>query len=743
MRGWMLAGIRRNPGPLTGTLVAVVTAATLTVAAVSVLAAQTTAPAGRLAGASVVVAGDTEVRVTVGHGPDAETQTVALPAYRGVPAGLAQRLAQLPGAASAVGESGFPGGVVRPGDVDLIAVTARPGVAPDVLAQRIKTALHGDGGQGYTIATGAARGDIANLNVPAERVNGEALAGSIVPAIVLIALFVLAGATALAVNLRRRRFALLRAVGATRGPVRRAILGELALIGLIGGALGFLPGAALGSAGARALAARQLMPAGSTAWMSPWLLLIACGSSVIVAGVSGQIAARRAGRTSPAQALREAHTERKWPHPVRVLLGLAAVGGAGALMTVTFSQNGPEGQLALAFPLLLVCMVAVALLGPVLVAFAAWLATPLRGVGGPSARLALAAIAAQPRRTASAVIPVALAVATIGSVYFADQGIAHAAATQAADSVTATHVLSGNGLTTAVLRQAAAQPGVHAAAGLAPVSVAATDPDLEEINGEAVAGGPLGQVLDLAVTSGRLTALQPGQIAVSTLEAGALGVHVGSRATVYLPDGTPYLATVSAIYSRSLAAGDVLIPAAAAAAHTGAPPGFSEVLLSGGTGRELAAIAASHPGLHVASRRVYNAQAEQNSTQNSFANNLILSVIALLAAVALINTLVVATVERRRLLRLLGRLGATRGQLTAMSGWHALFVTITGTVAGLAAGAATLIGVTKAITGTWTPYITPGPAAAIIAMVAALTAGAIVIPFRAMARREPALSSGR
>jgi putative ABC transport system permease protein len=240
---------------------------------------------------------------------------------------------------------------------------------------------------------------------------------------------------------------------------------------------------------------------------------------------------------------------------------------------------------------------------------------------------------------------------------------------------------------------------VHAA-GLAPVSVAATDPDLEEINGEAVAGGPLGQVLDLAVTSGRLIALQPGQIAVSTLEASALGAHIGSRATVYLPDGTPYLATVSAIYSRSLAAGDVLIPAAAVAAHTGTPPGFSEILLSGGTARELAAIAASHPTLHVASRQVYNAQAEQNSTQNSFANNLIRSVIVLLAAVALINTLVVATVERRRLLRLLG---ATCGQLTAMSGWHALFVTVTGTVAGLAAGAATLVGVTKAITGTWTP----------------------------------------
>ena len=36
-------------------------------------------------------------------------------------------------------------------------------------------------------------------------------------------------------------------------------------------------------------------------------------------------------------------------------------------------------------------------------------------------------------------------------------------------------------------------------------------------------------------------------------------------------------------------------------------------------------------------------------------------------AVALVNTLAVATVERRRVLRLLGRVGATRGQVAAAS----------------------------------------------------------------------------
>jgi len=659
-----------------------------------------------------------------------------------VPASLAGRLAQVPGAASAVGESGFPNGTVRPGDVDLVAVTAKPGISPDVLAGRIRAAL--DGGQGYTIATGAARGDVANLSAAVERSNGQALGGALIAPIVLISLFVLASTTALAVNLRRRRFALLRAVGATRGQVRRAILAELAVCGVAGGALGWLPGTALGAVGVRALAAHQMLPAGSAAWLSPWLLAIACGASALVAWLSGQVAARRGSRTPPAQALRETAAERKWPNPVRVVLGLAAAGGAGTLMAFTFGQKSSAGQLALAFPVLLTCMAAVALLGPLLVALVAWLARPVGAAGGAPARLALAAIAAQPRRAASAVIPVAMAVAMVGTVYFADTSIQHATATQAASTLTADHVLSGADLSAATLRQVQAMTGVRAAAGVTPVSAGVTDPDLEQAYGEAVTGGPLGQLLDLGVTSGSPAAPRPGQIAVSALEAGqgVLGVHTGSSVTVYLPDGTPYRATVSAIYGRSLASGDLLIPASVAAGHTGTPARYSQILVSGGTQAELARLAAGHPGLRVTSRAAANAQSAQAAAQNSFANNLILGILAALSAVALVNTLVVTTIERRRVLRLLGRVGATRGQLGAMFGWHVLFVASTGLVAGAAAGAVTLFTVTRAITGAWTPFIPLVPGVALVGVVAALTAGAVMIPFRLMSRREPTLAAG-
>jgi putative ABC transport system permease protein len=735
MRGWRLAGIRRSPGPLVGTVAASAVAATLAVAATTIAGAHTTAPAGRLASASVVVAANTKLHVTVGSDG---AESIPLSAYGGVPASVARELARVPGVASATGESGFPGGVVRAGDVDLVAVTARAGTSPGQLAQRIRAVLP----SGYTVATGAARGDLANLSVPAERANGQALGGALIPPIAGVSMFVLASTTALAVNLRRRRFALLRTIGASRGQVRRAILAELTVCGLAGGLLGVLPGAALGALGVHALAAHQMLPAGSAAWLTPWLLLIGCGSSALVAGLSGQVAGRRGSRTPPAQALRQTTTEHRWPHPVRVLLGLAAAGGTGTLAVYTLSAKSPAGQLALAFPLLLACMLTVALLGPLLVALAAGLARPLQAAGGPSARLALAAITAQPRRTASAVIPVAMAVALVGCVYFANTSIAHATTGQAAQTVTAGHVLSGPQLGQATLNRLTSRPGVHAAAGLAPVAVIATDPDLDQLNGEAVAGGPLSQVMDLGVTSGRLTALRPGQIAVSALEAGSgeLNVHTGSALTVWLPDGTPYRATVSAVYSRSLAAGDILIPAAVAAGHTGAAPGFTQLLISGGTPASLAGLTAGHPGWHLATRQVASAQAGRAAAQDSFGDDLILGVIAALTAVSLVNTLAVATLERRRAMRLLGRAGATRGQVMAVSGWHAVFVILTGVAAGVAAGAVALLTVTRAATGSWTPYIPFAPATGLVLAVAALTVAAVMIPARVMLRREPALS---
>jgi len=730
MRGWMLAGLRRHPGPLIGTLAAATTTAALLVASFGIAGAHTPSPLGRLAGTDVVVAASTQLTVTTGTGDSASTQTAPLQAYRGVRAQLASQLARVPGVASAAGDTGFPGGTVKPGLADLIAVKADPGVSAGTLAQRIKAAL--PGAAGYTVATGAARADLANLGLAVEVANGHDFAGAVIPLLITTALFTLAATTALSVDLRRRRFALLRAVGATRGQVHRAVLAEQALLAVAGGVVGYLPGIMLGGLAVDALAAHGIFPGGSSAASSPWFAVLACVINLPVCLLTALFAARRAARTSPARAVRETNAERTRTHPVRLLLGLAAAAGAVVLGVLALHQNGPDAEVQMLLMVGGASMAAVALLGPVLVSWAAAVARPLAGTG-PAARLALATIRRLPRRTGSAVIPIAMAVGLTGALAFFNTSIAHAAARQSTQSVTASYVLGGGALGSSALDEASRLPGVRAAVGVTPLNIGVTDPDLDFLGGEAVTAGrgQLSQVLDLGVTSGSLARLTPGQVAISTTEAGTGAMHVGVGATitVYLPDGTPYRATVSAIYQRSLALGDLLIPATVASGHTGAPAGYGQILVSGGSQRELAALAAAHPGARLASRAVYNAQVAQATGQDSFGDNIILGVIAALAAITMVNTLAVSTIERRRQIRLLSRIGATTSQLAALFRWQALFVAVIGITAGAAVCAGTLAGMDRAVTGTAVPYIPAARAALIVTAVAALAYGTIMATF--------------
>ena len=183
--------------------------------------------------------------------------------------------------------------------------------------------------------------------------------------------------------------------------------------------------------------------------------------------------------------------------------------------------------------------------------------------------------------------------------------------------------------------------------------------------------------------------------------------------------------------------GDLLIPASVAGGHTGAPTGYSQILVSGGSQRELAALTAAHPGIRLASRAVYNAEVAQNTGQNSLGDNVILGVIAALAAVTMINTLAVSTTERRSQVRLLSRIGATTRQLAGAFRWQALFITVTGIAAGGAVCAGTLIGLDRAVTGSAVPYIQAASAALIVSAVAALTFAAIMTSFAAMMPRRP------
>ena len=624
----------------------------------------------------------------------------------------------------------------HPGQADLIGVIARNGTGSPALAAEVRSVT---GGQ-YTVATGAARGAAEDPAIAGDDADIEGLGGSAGADIIVIALFVVAGTVALSVSQRHRQFALLRAVGATPGQVRRAVLAELAVLGVAGGAAGWLPGCWLATRAVRGMVGHDLLPPGAAAWTSPWLLLIAVGSCVVIGALSGLLAARRAGRAAPADALRDSAADRRWPHPVRTGLGLAGLGGSGALVVAITRGGAGTQELGTALSLLLALMVTVALLGPLLAALAELLLRLPARAGGVAGRLAMADVASQPRRMASAFLPVALSLAFAGTVYFLDTTAGHTADVQERQRLTAAEVVTapGPGVAPAALAAISRQPGALDVVGLTPAQITVTDPDLDTIAGEVVSGGSLPGVLDLHVTAGSLRRLAPGQIALSAVEAsaGQMNAHVGSTITAWLPDGAPYRARVSAIFTRSFGFADVLIPASAAAGHLPSPA-VGQILVQGGPPGALGGLRNRFPGLQVSGRQLVNAEDQQMQSQTDYLNKLILASIVLLAAITVINTLVMTTVGRRQALLLLRRVGATTGQLLGVTAWQSALLAGTGIVLGVTAGGVTLSTMTRAITGTW-PYVPVTAGVALIVAVIALTLAGTLGPTVLLLRRSGA-----
>ncbi len=108
------------------------------------------------------------------------------------------------------------------------------------------------------------------------------------------------------VHERRRELGLLRAVGATPADVRLLVVGEAALVGLIGGALGV--GLAYGIAGIIDWAVAghtPNFPFKPTTWFSvrAWMVAAGIGTGMLFAAIGGFLPSRRAAKMEPAVAL--------------------------------------------------------------------------------------------------------------------------------------------------------------------------------------------------------------------------------------------------------------------------------------------------------------------------------------------------------------------------------------------------------------------------------------------------------
>ncbi|MEW2355637.1 FtsX-like permease family protein [Spirillospora sp. NPDC029432] len=590
---------------------------------------------------------------------------------------------------------------------------------------------------GLKVSTGDDRGDVENLAVPAARPGLIEMTLSFGGVAIMTALIVVGGLIALSIRERAREFALLRAIGATSGQVRAAIVRENARTavraGLVGGPLSLALGAAMHAAMVR----NGVLPEGFGLSLSPGPAAAGFLVALLAAVPAALLASLRLARIRPVQALGEAAVEpaelprwRRITGVVFLVIGANALGVSG--LTSGSTAAASVGGLVLSL------IAATAFLGPVIARFGArTLGGAIRRLDPRMGRLAARAAGAAAMRAGAILTPVALAVAFAGTQLFVQSTLARATQVQAREATRADQVLvaSGPGLPAGAARDVRRTPGVTAATAVKRTTVVMAvselgDKQLRSLPARGVSPEGLERTTDPGATDGRLADLRGTAVALSRDVAG--GTRVGAIKPLWLGDGTRIRPRVVAIYERGLGLGDVLLPRDLVAAHATSP--LDDHVLVAGTA-DLRPVAARYAGARALLAGALDGRLSQELRLQSFMSHIVVAAIAGFIVIGLVTTLALATSGRGRELTLLRLAGATRRQVLRAVRLETAIVLGTGLAAGTLIAAVTLMAFATVVTGLPLPSVPLVPAALIVLFIAGSGTAATMLPARLLLRR--------
>ncbi|WP_051300575.1 ABC transporter permease [Actinomadura rifamycini] len=577
-------------------------------------------------------------------------------------------------------------------------------------------------GTSATVRTGTDRGRTEFLGAEEARIDLISMGGALGGTSLLVAVLVVSGTFALSVRQREREIALLRAVAATPRQVRRMIGREALLVGLAAAPLGAACGLPLAFWLRDRFRGLGALPPNLDLVVGPVPPLAAVLATAAAAVAAARVAGRRTARVRPVEALGDAALRPARLGAPRVAAGLAAAAGGAVLTLVLANLDTEAASSPVTVLTALVWTVAVALLGPALArAAVAVLAVPLRRLPG-GGHLAAANLAMDARRVASVVTPLTLMIGLTATILFAQTTLGHAATRQAERGTVADHVV-GPRVPHAAAEELRAAPGVTAVTEVVRGTVRV---GLENYAAQGVTPEGLRHTLDLDVRAGSLDALGPSTVAVSTTAAGRLGVGPGDRLPLTLGDGTPIEPTVVAVYGRGLGFGDLTLAHEVVAAHVDDPRGT--LLVAGALPGGVPAAGAG-------------ALAEARAAANAQVNYVAMALIIAFTAIAVVNTLAMATADRARELAALRLAGATRRQLLRMLGWETGSMVLVAGVLGTAIAFAVLTAFARGMTG-GAPHVPPGAHLAVLALGGAAALAATALPARLVTAVRPAAAVG-
>jgi putative ABC transport system permease protein len=574
----------------------------------------------------------------------------------------------------------------RQGRLDSILITTKPGADLATLRTSITNAVSGRA----IVAPPSMRAVRAGDGV--KMMNYMALMGAVVA--LVVGAFLVYTTMTMAITQRRPVISMLRAIGGRRATIVRDMLTEAMVLGVIGGAIGSGVGILMGRVAIGQLppAMTQGLEARIEYWLPGYAIPAALATTVLTSVVASAMAARQVYKVSPIEALAPVgvSTADFVPRWLRITCGVGAIAVFAASILIVLGRTGTIAVVAMSALFCAEIALGFALTVPIVKAAAA-----TARVFGSAGALAAATIERSPRRVWATVMTVLIAVVTtvvitgtnsdmIRSARAIFAPVAGVAVWVSADSPDR---YATDPLPQGLSEKVTAVPGVeHVTEGaFAFADVGGTRVMLDGFSpGTADA---LFHALDDRVRTDVLA----GRGVVLTQNLGkTLNVEVGDQLRLQTPHGPQQAAVLALVPYFSTVIGTVGIDLdqmrawfdrpAATTLQIASAPGVEPKRLM----RDVRSVVPA-PN-YVYDGRTALAGVEAPLRQSMFIANAVWIIVVFVAAVALLNTLTLSVLERRREIGVLRAMGSSRRLTLQMVLAEAAAIGVVGGVSGLLFG---------------------------------------------------------
>jgi putative ABC transport system permease protein len=572
-----------------------------------------------------------------------------------------------------------------PGKFDTIDVAAKQGVTPEELKTRIQRVLPAD----FQAKTGqeTAQKQSGDIKKALSFFNIALLVFAVIA--LFVGSFLIFNTFQILITQRTRELALLRALGASPAQVRRSVVVEAAILGVVTSAVGLALGFLLAVALKALLTGFGIDLPSTTLQLLPRTVIAAFVVGVGTTLASSIMPAVRASRVAPIAALRESQpaefrfsTRRTVAGSVVLVLGIAVL-----LIALFGGGSSAPARVGLGAATV---FFGVSVLSPLIVRpVARFLGRPLRGV---ARRLGRENAMRNPKRTASTAAALMIGLGLVAFVSVFAQSIKASSNKILEETLKADYIVTNSQFTgfsqdvADRLRQGTAFSGVSEFRQ----GIFGLNGGAQTIQG--VDPATLPDVMQVQLQSGSLSDLGEGDVMVFKDTATAHKWKVGDTISVEFARTGKQELRITGIYTDNRLLGDYIVTL----------PTFDQNFVEH---LDIVVLAKTAPGVNPAEAKTAASQVatafpnvqldDQAAFRQRQANqiNVLLGMVTALLGLAIIialfgivNTLALSIYERTREIGLLRAVGMLRKQVKTMIRWESVLIAVFGALLGTAVG---------------------------------------------------------